>query len=90
MNFKERVSFYLTEKANKKVPGPGAGYERLASRLSKDLHKTITADQVKGYLKKMEKEKTSGNIEKKAKKAKVPGAYEWAAKYNILKSHFSK
>ena len=71
------------------------GYKALATRLSDDLGKKITAGQVKSYLKRKEKEmKKEGKwkyMKKGEKRATDPGAYKWGgAMYNILKGHFSK
>ena len=96
MNFKERVKFYLIE-AGKDPDRVRGGYEALATRLSKDLGRTVSPGQVKRYLKskeaKMKKEGKFKYISKNSKKATQPGAYKYGtggALYTILKGHFSK
>ncbi len=90
MNFKDSVIFYLNEKKDpERVTG---GYKAMATRLSRDLGKSVSASQVKSYLKKMDKEGTSSGIKKQAKKPKITdaGAYQWSVKYRILLNHFKK
>lgn len=87
MNFKERVLELVEGKDPDRVEG---GYKAMASRLSKDLGKTISPAQVKRYLASMEKKGVSGKIKKGAKKATSPGKFEWQTKYKIMKAHFSK
>ena len=95
-NFKEMVKFYLNE-AGKDPDRVEGGYKALATRLSKDLGKKISWQQVKRYLKSKEKTlKKEGKwkyIERNSKKATQPGAYKYGihgALYQIMKRHFAK
>lgn len=87
MEWKEMVKEYLYEAdPDRRREG---GYKAMATRLSSTLGKTITPLQVKSYLEKMEQKKMAKNIKSKAKAASAPDAYEWGAKFKILKNHFS-
>ena len=87
MNFKKRVLDLIEAKDPDRVAG---GYKAMATRLSKELNKTISPAQVKKYLASMEKKGISGKIKKGAKEATSPGKYEWGTKYKIMKAAFSK
>jgi hypothetical protein len=88
MDFRENVRWHLKE-AGKDPDRVAGGYKGLATRLTRDLKKTITPAQVKAYMKKMEKEKTSRKVKAMAKGKLDSNAYEYTAKYNILKGHFA-
>lgn len=95
MDWKDKVKLYLGER--KDSERQAGGYKGLATRLSKELGKSITPAQVKSYLKKKDKElRKEGKmkyIERGAKKAREPGAYKWGkggAIFSMLKGHFAK
>jgi len=77
MNFKKRVLELVEGKDPDRVAG---GYKAMATRLSKELNKTISPAQVKKYLASMEKKGVSGKIKKGAKGASAPGKFEWGTK----------
>jgi len=83
MKFKERVRYYLGEAQVNR------GHKALATRLSKDLGKKITAKQVENYLDHKENTNTWKEIKKRAKSASDSGDYKWGTVYKILKRHFS-
>lgn len=88
MDFKEKVSSYLKEKVDPERRA--GGYKAMATRLSRDLSKRITPESVKKYLQSLEKKQVAKNIGKRAKGARVAGAYEWKSKYKIMLNHFKK
>jgi len=77
MNWKKRVRECLSE---------GSGHKAFATRLSTDLGKTITPNQVKKYLSKMEP--TAKKVNAISKKKRSPENYKWGTIYKILKNHF--
>lgn len=82
MKFSDRVKSYLIEKEVNR------GHKALATRLSKDLNKDISAKEVEEYLDYKENTEAFKDIKKQAKDARDPEDYEWGAKYKILKRHF--
>lgn len=86
MKWEERVNQYLNESDPQRREG---GYKAMATRLSRDLNKRISPEQVKKYLRRMEKRKVVGDIKRRAGKAADSSAYEWKTKYKILRGHFT-
>ena len=81
MEFKERVKQYLSEATK-------AGYKRFATRLSNDLGKEVSPEQVKKYIKKLDRRKVMKEIKKRSEEASNKDAYKYGTIYKIMLNHF--